>query len=103
MPDDETSWTIDKNRDIYIRKISWMGPSPGYLRFHMHWKGRLFFVYIAPGNNNLRSLVGMDLPKDLESFKSEIIADLKEALQVYQGGGVWDQKRDSELEIQFDF
>ena len=103
MPDDKTSWTINKEKEVYIRYIPWRTPSPGYFRFHMYWKGRLFFIYIAFGKNNLRSLVEMDLPKDLMPLKEEIIKDLKEAFQAYQGGGVWDQKRDFELEIQFDF
>ena len=103
MIDEETDWTVDKEKNVYIRDIPWRAPSPGYNRFHMYWKGNLFFVYIAYGDNHLRSLVNMDLPKSLEKFKPEIIADLKEALQVYQGAGVWGLEGDFGFEVQFDF
>jgi len=101
MMDEETNWTVDKERDIYIRRISQLGPSYGYEHFHMYWHGALFKVFIIYGDNHLRSLKGMELPKELEQHKSDIIDDLKEALKVMGDGGVFSIAHN--IQVTFDF
>lgn len=101
MIDEETNWTVDKERDIYIRKISWGHASPGFVRFHMYWKGQLFFAYIIYGENHSRKLKGIDIPKDLESEREEIIECLREAIRKHGDGGAWSIDTSFEGNVQF--
>jgi hypothetical protein len=101
MLDEGTDWTVDVERDIYIRRISQRGPSDGSVYFHMYWRGTVFRVFILRLGNARLGLRGMELPQELESFRTQILADLKEALAVHGDAGMYSVAKD--LKITFDF
>jgi hypothetical protein len=103
MGNDFNDWTIDKERDIYLRWIG-QGPPPidPFWHFHLYWHGALFKVFIGHGGaNHLRSLVDMELPKELEPHKEEVIGDLKEALQAFGEFGL--HSINENINVTFDF
>lgn len=101
MFDGSTDWTVDKERDIYIRRISQRHRSDGSVHFHMYWHGSLFFVFVLRLGKARLGLRGMELPKELESFRTQILADLKEALAVHGDAGMYSVAKD--VKITFDF
>jgi hypothetical protein len=105
MMDEETCWTVDKKRDIYLRWISQVPPPVDpFWHFHMYWHGKLFKVFIkysGPNLNHLRSLVGIELPEELEPHREEIIEDLKAALKIFGEFGSFSINKN--INVTFDF
>jgi hypothetical protein len=99
-------WTIDRTRDIYLRNVELGGGSDPDLRNQTKWT---FYWHNEPLTLRLDSLEGSGkpgepgwshwllvwvngsngLPASLKVHKAEFLADLKEALTAYQGGGVY--------------
>lgn len=95
---DRPDWTMDRERDIYLRWIvTGEDEFRGQHDFTFYWKGTLIFVRLRIVNGRLMGtrgwttwrLVMMNLPGELEEKKPEILADLKEALTVYKDYGVY--------------
>ena len=106
------TWTRDRERDIYLRYAGSNDPevAPDQNIFSLFWKGTLIEVGLdfvrnektVPGSKTqVWALRGMDVPsweksqevraatrKLLQEHEVEIIADLKEAMIVYQDAGI---------------
>lgn len=101
MLDDETNWTVNKEQDIYIRRIPWMAPSPGFERFHVYWKGVYFFIYIEYDNDSAIILKKLELPQELSSKRSEIINTLREAFSIFGDDGVYTSSENKRAIVRF--
>lgn len=99
-------WTIDRERNIYLRNIaSGGGADPdmrNQLTWTLYWRGdiltlRLDLLEASGGPDepgwSLWKLVWLNgsngLPQHLRKYKVEIIADLEAALTAYRGSGVY--------------
>jgi hypothetical protein len=102
-------WTIDRQRDVYLRFIM-VGRDEyvGEFDFTLYWKGTLLFARLAAtaggelrgarstdykllclGSPEARPVLrGVDLPEPLKVHEKEIIHDLKEALIAFKDFGV---------------
>lgn len=101
--DYEYDWTIDRERDIYLRLMgnNWQEPQEQKVSFY--WKGHLlrFDLRISTSGNNVRGGKGdttwslssnctskdLWLPEELEKCRDEITNDLKAALRAYKDFG----------------
>lgn len=94
-----TSWTIDRERDIYLRNVA-----HGREEFRhqstwtFYWHGELLVVKLdmvkAGGKRGEacwahKKIRGIELPQHLEGKRAEILNDLREALTAYKDGGVF--------------
>jgi hypothetical protein len=103
---DTDDWTVDRERNIYLRKVAAGGGSDPDLsnrsKWTLYWKSDLLILgmeYLEgtgergqPGWSHwlLVWVNGSnDLPASLKVHKAEFLADLEEALTAYQGGGVY--------------
>jgi hypothetical protein len=94
--DTRYDWTVDRERDIYLR---WMKSGRGEFShqhdFTFYWQGSLLGVRlsridrVAEGGPALVwRLYHLALTGGLKSWRAEILEDLKEALRVYQTAGI---------------
>lgn len=90
-------WTIDRERNIYLREVA--SGRDEYVGDHtdtLYWSGSLIETELrqTSGKNDDHIawreyfLLNLVLPAHLEISRSEILADLKEALAVRNGAGV---------------
>ena len=99
-------WTIDRVRDIYLRKVAVGGHTDPEIRnqtkWTLYWRGTLLALGLdgmgsggksgEPGWSHWKLvwLCGSSgLPVHLKTQKAEILETLKEALTTYKGGGVY--------------
>lgn len=91
-------WTIDRERNIYLREVaSGRDEYVGDHTYTLYWKGNLIETELrqTSGKNNDNVawreyfLLNIALPAHLGVSRSEILADLKEALAVRNGSGVY--------------
>lgn len=98
------SWTIDRDADIWLRKFyaemdhtAPLGGQSGVSVWDFYWRGTLLLVKVedvASGGGYgkprwARSrLRRIDIPKDIESSRDQIIRDLEAAFTAYKGAGV---------------
>ncbi len=105
------TWTRDRERDIYLRFMR-DGGEDGMWRqkFTFYWKEILMEVGLDHvGGNGERggkgtvewSLRYLSIPETLVASREQILADLREALSVYGGGGVYSSY--TECTVTFDF
>ena len=102
-------WTIDRDRDIYLRCVA-----RGREEFRhqstwtLYWKGTLLTVeldMISAGGErgghgwSHYKLRFIGIPPSLEGKRDEIIADLREALAAYGGGGVYSTRTTSDTTL----
>lgn len=93
------SWTIGRERNMYIRIVSQGREDIGHqTTWTFFWGGELLVVELdnistdgepggrRQGHKKLRKLV---IPKHLEVRRQDILNDLKEALTAYKDGGVY--------------
>ncbi|MEH6420748.1 hypothetical protein [Pseudomonas sp. CGJS7] len=99
-------WTVDRDRDIYLRNVATGAGAEPELRnqttWTFYWHGELLTLRLdlldasggpgEPGWSHWK-LVWLNgssgLPLHLEQFRGQIIGDLREALTAYQGSGVY--------------
>ena len=123
-------WTIDREREMYLREVDVQVEDDhcptGLSRWVFFWKGNLFWVEIKSlesrghrdgpgwakerivefglmGNNEFH--IGMSRPTwthDLLEKKNEIIADVYSALLAYKDGGIWSSSTTYELVLEVD-
>ena len=102
-------WTIDRGRDIYLRRVAVGGNADPEIRnrtkWTLYWHGTLLTMRLdlmdggggagEPGWSHWK-LVWMSgssgLPAHLKVHKAEILADLKEALTAYRSAGVYSRE-----------
>jgi hypothetical protein len=105
----QRQWTINHERDIYLRQID-VGREEASHQYtwHFYWHGELMTVcleIVDSGSDGkrgghgwvryqLRECYGLGffIPSHLLDCSDEIIADLREALVAYKGGGVYSTK-----------
>lgn len=92
-------WTIDRERNMYLRNVSngreEYRSQSGWSFF---WHGEWIYLELTaiegggkrggPGWSHWK-LRSLELPEHLKSQRTEILADLKEALTAYKDGGVF--------------
>ncbi|MDR1076495.1 MAG: hypothetical protein LBL59_09430 [Xanthomonadaceae bacterium] len=99
-------WTIDRERDIYLRNVARGGGNEPEIRnqwkWTFYWHGNLINIRLdlldggggrgKPGWSHWK-LIWVNgshgLPEHLHKYREEILADLKEALIAYKGSGVY--------------
>ncbi|MBT2746632.1 MULTISPECIES: hypothetical protein [unclassified Lysobacter] len=99
-------WTVDRERNIYFRNIASGGGADPEIRnrteWNFFWGGELIYLrldLISSGEESDRvgwsqwKLMWLNgssgLPPHLKDHKSQILADLKEALVAYRSFGVY--------------
>lgn len=93
------TWTRDHGRDIYLRFMRDGGEDGMWQqKFIFYWKGTLMEVGLdlikATGERGGKGVVEwslryLSIPETLSASHEQILADLKEALSMYGGGGVY--------------
>ena len=102
-------WTIDRERDIYLRNVA---NGREELRHQstwtLYWKGSLLVVELdmisacgeRGGHGWSHYKLGfIGIPPCLEDKREEVIADLRETLTAYGGGGVYTTRTTSETTL----
>ena len=90
------SWTVDKEKDVYLR---WVGYEPfeSYRQyFSLYWKGTVIDLELRTEAEGKRGGKGSNtwffttwkLPENLVVHRNEILADLREALAAYKDFGI---------------
>lgn len=91
-------WTVDKERNIYLRCVKRGIEKSHQSTWAFYWKGELIvFVLenistsgVAGGvRHGHKRVKEIEIPLCLEGNRDEIINDLKEALTAYKDGGVF--------------
>jgi hypothetical protein len=104
-------WTIDRDRDIYLRMVSRGREEIAHqTTWTFFWNGELIEVGIdfidstggvgkpSWGRKRIRKLT---LPDSLANRREEVIEDLKEALTAYKDGGVFSKSTSYSLTLEY--
>jgi hypothetical protein len=90
-------WTIDKEKDIFLRYLRHGDRDTPYRNdFSFYWKGTQLTIRFEKHGEGMRGgkgsttweFGGWQPPENLKPHLKEIIADLKEALTVYKDFGI---------------
>jgi hypothetical protein len=114
-------WTIDRDRDIYLRNVALGAGSEievrNQLKWTFYWKGYELSMRLdlldssgkrgGPGWAHWRLVSvwldgGNGLPEPLKPHRREILADLKEGLIAYKDGGVYSSQTDFNVTLDID-
>jgi hypothetical protein len=113
LRDMNCQWTIDRERDIYVRKMgTGREETSSHTTFTFYWKGHLFFwvldnLLTERVNGHSHSSWGLPiggqlhLPKKLESMRSVIIDDFKEAMKLNEQTNFLIQPQSYSVDFQF--
>jgi hypothetical protein len=91
-------WTADRGRGIYLREVGQNIEEMGRHRYYtLYWKGVLIAITLYKQGHDViggegwveYGLMKIDIPAALEAKRSEILADLKDALSVFGNRGVY--------------
>ena len=92
-------WTIDRDRNIYLRDISYGAGHSKKRVWHFFWRGHLielsFEILGRSGSGRgselwvHKKITNFQLPEALIDKQDEILADLNEALLCYKDGGIY--------------
>ena len=99
-------WTIDRDRDIYLRNVAiGGGADPDFrnqTKWSFYWHGELIYLRLdlvggggerdGPGWSHWKMIWlngSYGLPANLKSRLTGILGDLKQALTTYQGAGIY--------------
>lgn len=113
-----SQWTIDKEKNVYLRRMHDDREVHNHVEFNLFWKGSLLIILLKydfewDGLNPVRkasktwsiiSFAGLStfaLPNTLEKYREEITVDLKEALTAYGEYGIYSKIPD--YTVNFDF
>lgn len=109
--DTSTSWTINREEDIWLRKFytesDHTAPTGGFTgisAWDFYWKGTLLLVKVKTLSligggvgqpcHLRRKLLSLDIPTALENERAQVIKDLESAFTAYKDGGVLSQSSD---------
>ena len=93
-----SQWTIDRERDLYLREVSLIPEEKGLHRYYtLYWKGHLIELQLTLRGEEVfggegwmeYSLFAISVPDALADKRSEILHDLKDALAVFGNGGIY--------------
>ncbi|MCB1800107.1 MAG: hypothetical protein KDI82_00320 [Gammaproteobacteria bacterium] len=108
------SWTIDHDREIYLRQIKkGRGESSYKTTWHFRRNGELMSLCLAlrsaggergsDGWSHYELIEcygeGFFVPNHLLDQRDDIIADLREALEAYGGGGIHSSRASSKMTL----
>ena len=106
--------TIDEEKNVILFKCGTIYEEPDKIYFTLVWKNRVVSIClrqnVTNANTTIWELLSISIPKDLEVYKDEIIADLRDAIKVYGFNGdipyLWNNnnsyhKRDRNIIINF--
>jgi hypothetical protein len=107
------SWTIDRERDIYLRRCSrGRFPEDSHLSgWTFFWRGELLWfartVLDTGGERNgprwgHSRIFHLRIPEHLKPHRDEILKDIREAFEAYAGGGVFSTATDYTEQIDFE-
>ena len=91
----QPDWTIDKDRDVYLRfVVSGLEEFAAQRDCVFYWKGALLMARLSqqtetmPSGERIRhyKLLQLELPQAVAAQRMEIISTLKEGLVTYQNG-----------------
>lgn len=97
-------WTIDRDRNIYLRDMGGNWQEPTEMRMSFYWKGHLLRQDLrlieststrdgegsqTLGLSTISERKTIWLPPELEGNRQQITDDFKEALLAYKGSGVF--------------
>lgn len=97
-------WTVDHDEDIYLRDMGYNWQDPAERKFSFYWKGCLMRLALRLQSSEITGVGGVHqvwsvsgirrganipVPEHFESFRPQIVADLKRALLAYQGVGTF--------------
>ena len=92
-----TDWTVEHAREMYLFKVGIRDrDDPGVKTFFIYWHGHLLdFDTRVNGEGGYKvayclsySNLNLRLPIELKALRNLIVADIKEALVVYQDAGI---------------
>ena len=94
-------WVIDRERNIYLRYMTYDREQPSHKNFSFFWKGILLSLRLSSEGQSLDGdkwqtiwgWLGMheleaDASREFETHRAAIIADLKDALRAYRDGSL---------------
>lgn len=114
--DVNSEWTIDIDRDIYLRWMRNDREMQGRSDFNFYWKGTLFDISLKRcvtgdgkglGGSSTWAIWAYNgrpdlwLPETIEKYRKEIVADLKDALVTFGEFGTY--SKISNYSIHFEF
>ncbi len=108
--DGHYSWTVDRERDIYLRWMSTDKETAALEQeFVFYWKGTLLVVRLSHRRGaekggkitTIWTLHSLSLPASLQADKQTVIEDLKAALREYKTGGVYSKIAYHQAEFEF--
>ena len=100
----QRDWTIDHEREIYLRVIKWGREEfSHHSTWHFYWRGQLLTVCLElldaggkPGGHGWANFKLVDcykqgffVPDHLLDRRNEVVADLRDALTAYADGGIY--------------
>jgi hypothetical protein len=103
-------WTIDREREIYLRNVA--NGREEFSRIStwtLYWGGNLITLELEnlgtsgqPGEmrHGRKRLRRIEIPTTLDHRRTEILADLRDALTVYKDGGVFATATDYTLTLE---
>ena len=92
-----TGWTVDYAREMYLFKVGISDrDDPGVKTFCIYWHGHLLDFDTRVNGDGIYneayrlsySNLNLRLPIELKALRNLIVADIKEALVVYQDAGI---------------
>ena len=107
-------WTIDRERDIYLRQVSrgYFDADETHISWWtFYWKGTLLWFRLEPFGEIVRGEDGLrhgsywikefTLPESLQDQRQAIYQDLRDAFNIYGGGGVLSASTDYVYDLEF--
>ena len=109
-------WTIDQDRNIYLRDMGYNWQEPSEVKISFFWKKHLLRFHLrilessgergGKGSQTWGLTSDTDrttiwLPAELEDYRNEITNDLKDALLAYKGSGVFSTLTEYTAQFQF--
>lgn len=79
--------TIDEEKNIILFDYGTVYEEPDEIYFALIWKNKIIksklHQKVVNKNTTIWELLAINIPKDIEVYRDEIIADLREAMKVY--------------------
>lgn len=83
--------TIDEEKNIILFDYGTVYEEPDEIYFALIWENKIIksklHQKVVNKNTTIWELLAINIPKDIEIFREEIIADLREAMKVYGFNG----------------